>query len=24
LMRDKTAELLAFLDTLGAEKPAHH
>ena len=24
LMREKTAELLAFLDTLGAEKPAHH
>jgi phosphomannomutase len=24
LMREKTAELLAFLDTLGAEKPAAH
>jgi phosphomannomutase len=24
LMREKTAELLAFLDTLGAEKPAQH
>jgi phosphomannomutase len=24
LMREKTADLLAFLDTLGAEKPAHH
>ena len=24
LMRDKTAELLAFLDTLGAVKPAQH
>lgn len=24
LMREKTAELLAFLDGLGAEKPAHH
>jgi phosphomannomutase len=24
LMQEKTAELLAFLDSLGAEKPAHH
>ncbi len=24
LMHEKTAELLAFLDSLGAEKPAHH
>jgi len=24
LMREKTAELLAFLDSMGAEKPAHH
>ena len=24
LMREKTAELLAFLDTLGAQKPDHH
>ncbi len=24
LMREKTSELLAFLDSLGAEKPAHH
>ena len=24
LMREKTAELLAFLDSLGAEKPPHH
>jgi phosphomannomutase len=24
LMREKTAELLAFLDNMGAEKPGHH